>query len=44
MLFDFDLRNPSVADMLGRKPDHGIKSMLTGDVPPKIKCCACAAM
>lgn len=33
MLFDFDLRNPSVADMLGRKPDHGIKSMLTGDVP-----------
>ena len=35
MLFDFDLRNPSVADMLGRKPDHGIKSMLTGDVPPQ---------
>lgn len=35
MLFDLDLRNPTVADMLGRKPDHGIKSILTGDVPPQ---------
>lgn len=35
MLFDLDLRNPAVADMLGRKPDHGIKTMLTGDVPPQ---------
>ncbi|WP_281856949.1 tyrosine-protein kinase family protein [Litoreibacter halocynthiae] len=35
MLFDFDLRSPAVADMLGRKPNHGIKAMLTGDVPPK---------
>ena len=35
MLFDFDLRNPAVANMLGRKPNHGIKAMLTGDVPPQ---------
>lgn len=35
MLLDFDLRNPAVADMLGRKPNHGIKAMLKGDVPPQ---------
>lgn len=35
MLFDFDLRHPSVAEMLGRTPDHGIKAMLTGTVPPE---------
>lgn len=34
MLFDVDLRRPSVAKLMGRKPDHGIKSMLTGEVPP----------
>lgn len=34
MLFDMDLRRPSVSDLLGRKPPHGIKAMLTGEVPP----------
>ena len=33
MLFDMDLRRPSVANMLGRKPEHSIKSLLTGEVP-----------
>lgn len=35
MLFDVDLRRPGVGKMLGRIPEHGIKSMLTGDVPPQ---------
>ena len=35
MLFDLDLRRPGVADLLGRRPPHGIKSMLTGEVDPQ---------
>lgn len=35
MLFDMDLRRPGVADIMGRKPEHGVKSMLTGDVTPQ---------
>ncbi len=35
MLFDVDLRRPSVAKILGHKPEHGIKSLLTGDVAPQ---------
>lgn len=34
MLFDFDLRRPSVAKLLGRKPDHSIIDLLTGKVTP----------
>ncbi|RLJ36193.1 capsular exopolysaccharide synthesis family protein [Litoreibacter meonggei] len=35
MLFDVDLRRPGVAKVLGHKPQHGIKSLLTGDVTPQ---------
>lgn len=35
MLFDVDLRRPGIANLLGRKPQHGIKSMLVGDVRPE---------
>ena len=35
MLFDMDLRRPRISDMLGRRPQHGIKAMLTGEVPPE---------
>lgn len=35
MLFDMDLRRPDVANKLGRRPHHGIKPMLTGEVEPK---------
>lgn len=34
MLFDFDLRKPGVARLMGRKPDHSIVDMLTGEVSP----------
>lgn len=34
MLFDMDMRRPSISRMLGRKPQHGIKAMLTGAVTP----------
>jgi capsular exopolysaccharide synthesis family protein len=32
MLFDMDLRRPSVANLLGRKPSHGIRDVLNGNV------------
>jgi len=35
MLFDMDLRRPAISDMLGRRPQHGIKAMLTGETPPE---------
>lgn len=35
MLFDLDLRRPGVSDLLGRRPQHGIKAMLTGEVTPQ---------
>jgi Mrp family chromosome partitioning ATPase len=35
MLFDMDMRRPGVAKLLGRRPPHGIKSMLTGEVTPQ---------
>ena len=35
ILFDTDLRRPGVSDLLGRRPQHGIKSMLTGEVTPQ---------
>lgn len=35
MLFDLDMRRPNIANVLGRKPHHGIKAMLTGEVSPE---------
>ncbi len=35
LLFDFDLRNPSVASMMGHMPEHDVSEMLLGDVPPE---------
>jgi Mrp family chromosome partitioning ATPase len=35
MLFDMDLRRPNVANLLGRKPEHGVKAMLTGEISPQ---------
>lgn len=35
MLFDLDLRRPDVSNLLGRRPHHGIKTMLTGEVTPE---------
>jgi protein-tyrosine kinase len=35
ILFDMDLRRPSISDQLGRRPQHSIKAMLTGEVPPE---------
>ena len=35
ILFDTDLRRPNVANLLGRKPPHSIKPMLTGDIAPQ---------
>lgn len=35
MLFDLDLRRPSVSTLLGRRPPHGIKALLTREVPPQ---------
>lgn len=34
MLFDVDLRRPGTAKLFGARPEHGIKSMLAGDVSP----------
>lgn len=35
MLFDMDLRRPNVANLLGRKPEHGVKRLLTGEISPQ---------
>ena len=35
ILFDMDLRRPSITTLLGRAPQNGIKSMLTGEVAPE---------
>lgn len=35
MLFDMDMRRPDIASVLGRRPPHNIKSMLTGEVGPE---------
>ncbi len=35
ILFDTDLRRPNIANLLGRKPPHSIKPMLTGDIAPQ---------
>lgn len=35
MLFDMDLRRPNVANLLGHKPERGIKAMLTGEISPQ---------
>ena len=32
MLFDMDLRRPGVANLMGRKPSHGIRDVLNGNV------------
>lgn len=32
ILYDLDLRRPNVANLLGRKPEVGIRQLLTGDV------------
>jgi protein-tyrosine kinase len=32
VLFDFDLRNPSIAEILGAEPTHDVTEMLTGAV------------
>lgn len=32
MLFDVDLRRPGVSNLLGHKPEHDIKALLTGEV------------
>lgn len=35
MLFDMDLRRPNIANLLGCKPEHSMKAMLTGDISPQ---------
>ena len=32
MLFDMDLRRPGIANLMGRKPSHGIRDVLNGNV------------
>jgi len=35
MLFDMDLRRPNVANLLGCKPEHSMKDMLTSQITPQ---------
>lgn len=35
MLFDMDLRLPNVANLLGCKPEHSMKAMLTSEISPQ---------
>jgi len=35
MLFDMDLRKPNISNLMGHKPERGIKRLLTGEISPQ---------